>query len=425
MNKRANLLKHVKGASGWRYYPVVWLRNGSVRPNHVLVNGTAEHHQEGFYSIEWYEHGRRRRQAVGKEASEAQAALERHLHHLRGLALGFKAGQEAQESKRSLVEACGEFLDLYRPSTGRKVKTYQAYRMALEYFQESCPKRYLEEIDRRDLQHFTAFLMSKKEHDPRTAHNKLAVVAQFLKANNISRLLKKGDWPSYVEREPEVYESEELDRLFAACDLRNRVLFEFFLMTGMRDAEVRHTCWTDVSPRHFVRVKSKPEWQFTPKNWEEREVPIPDKLMVSLNEYRRVIGTGSRLLFPSPLGQPDRHFLRTLKRIAWTAALNCGFCKSDKGLCRQGPTCERWFLHKFRATYATMQLQGNVDLRTLQALLGHKDLASTMRYLKPARHERVLQQVNSIFGGCSNGRTGGCLTEGKMEVVAISKDGIA
>jgi integrase/recombinase XerD len=400
MNKRANLLKHVKNISGWRYYPVVWLRNGSVRPNHVLVNGKAEHHPEGFYSIEWYEHGRRRRQAVGKEASEAQAALERHLHRLRGLALGIEVRHEAKEPKRLLVEACGEFLDLYRPSTGRKVKTYQAYRMALEYFQESCPKRYLEEIGRRDLQHFTAFLVGKKEHDPRTAHNKLAVVAQFLKANNIPGLLKKGDWPSYVEREPEAYESEELDKLFATCDLRNRVLFEFFLMTGMRDAEVRHTCWTDLSPRQFVRVKSKPEWQFTPKNWEEREVPVPDKLMKSLTEYRHaMVAGGSRLLFPAPSGQPDRHFLRTLKGIGWQADLNCGSCKTDKGHCRQGPYCEHWFLHKFRATYATMQLQGGVDLRTLQTLLGHKDLASTMRYLKPARDARVLQQVNRIFAG--------------------------
>jgi integrase/recombinase XerD len=397
MNKRANLLKHVKTSSEWRYYPVVWLQNGSVRPNYVLVNGKAEHHPEGFYSIEWYEHGRRRRQAVGKEASEAHAALERHLHYLRGLELGVEVRQEAKELKRLLIDACGEYLDLYRPSTGKKVKTYQAYRMALAHFQESCSKRYLEEIDRRDLQRFTAFLIGKKEHDPRTAHNKLAVVAQFLKANNIPGLLKKGDWPSYVEREPEVYEPEELDRLFAACDLRNRVLFQFFLMTGMRDAEVRHTCWTDVSPRQFVRVKSKPQWQFTPKNWEEREVPTPDKLMESLREYRQVIGTGSQLLFPAPWGQPDRHFLRALKGIAWTAGLNCGCCRSDKGHCRQGPYCERWFLHKFRATYATMQLQGNVDLRTLQALLGHKDLASTMRYLKPARDARVLQQVNTIF----------------------------
>src|SRR5438132_11909996 len=102
MNKRANLLKHVKGASGWRYYPVVWLRNGSVRPNHVLVNGKVEHHQEGFYSIERYEHGRRRRQAVGEEASGAQAALQRHLYRLRVRALGFNAGEDAQELRTSL-----------------------------------------------------------------------------------------------------------------------------------------------------------------------------------------------------------------------------------------------------------------------------------------------------------------------------------
>lgn len=403
MNKRANLLKQVKGGSGWRYYPVVWLRNGSVRPNYVLVNGKVEHHPEGFYSIEWYEHSRRRRQAVGKEASEAQAALERHVHHLRGLALGLEVRQVAQESRRLLGYACSEFLDFYRPSASKKRKTYQAYRVALEQFQTSCSKRYLEEIDRRDLQQFTAFLLSQKRHEPRTAHNKLAIVAQFLKACNVVGLLKKGDWPSYVEQEPEAYEPEELDRLFDACDLRNRVLFEFFLMTGMRDAEVRHICWSDVSSRQFARVKSKPEWHFTPKNWEEREVPIPDKLMASLNEYRRAIGMGSQLLFPTPSGKPDRHYLRTLKNIAWTAGLNCGACKTDKGHCRQGPYCEHWFLHKFRATYATMQLQGGVDLRTLQALLGHKDLASTMRYLKPARDQRVLQQVNSIFAGYSNG----------------------
>jgi len=78
----------------------------------------------------------------------------------------------------SLVEACREFLDLYRPSAGRKVKTYQAYRVALENFQESCPKRFLEEIDRRDLQHFTGFLITKKEHDPRTAHSWLTRLRQ-------------------------------------------------------------------------------------------------------------------------------------------------------------------------------------------------------------------------------------------------------
>jgi hypothetical protein len=308
MNKRANLLKHVKGGSGWRYYPVVWQQNGRLRPNYVLVNGKAERHPEGFYSIEWCENGSPRRQAVGEEASAAQAALYRHRHRLRGLALGMEVHQGPKEpTKRFLAVACDEFLDGYRPSSGKKAKTYHAYRMALEYFQEFCSKRYIEQIDRHDLQRFTAFLMGKKAHDPRTAYNKLAVVAQFLKANNIPKLLKKGDWPSYVEREPEVYEQEELEGLFAACDLRNRVVFEFFLTTGMRDAEVRHMCWNDVSPRQFARVKAKPEWRFTPKNWEEREVPIPNRLMESLRDYSSAIGTGSRLLFPAQSGQPDRH----------------------------------------------------------------------------------------------------------------------
>src|SRR5712692_9350180 len=139
MNKRANLLKHVKGSSGWRYYPVVWLQNGSVRSNYVLVKGKAEHHPEGFCWIEWYEQGRRRRQAVGKEASEAQAALDRHVHRLQGLALGIEVRQEARP-KRSIGDACGEFLDFYRPSSDRKVKSYQAYRMELDQLEQACPK---------------------------------------------------------------------------------------------------------------------------------------------------------------------------------------------------------------------------------------------------------------------------------------------
>ena len=44
-------------------------------------------------------------------------------------------------------------------------------------------------------------------------------------------------------------------------------------------------------------------------------------------------------------------------------------------------------LHKFRATFATHALQGGVDLRTVQSWMGHTDLASTMRYLRPARGE--------------------------------------
>jgi len=53
--------------------------------------------------------------------------------------------------------------------------------------------------------------------------------------------------------------------------------------------------------------------------------------------------------------------------------------------------------HKFRATFATRCLWAGVDLRTVQQWLGHSDMESTMRYLKPSRSQHVRDKVNEIF----------------------------
>jgi integrase len=44
-----------------------------------------------------------------------------------------------------------------------------------------------------------------------------------------------------------------------------------------------------------------------------------------------------------------------------------------------------------------MHLRAGVDLTTVQTWMGHKDLESTMRYLKPARDKEALQKVNVTF----------------------------
>jgi site-specific recombinase XerD len=56
-----------------------------------------------------------------------------------------------------------------------------------------------------------------------------------------------------------------------------------------------------------------------------------------------------------------------------------------------------WWLHKFRATFATMHLWDGVDLRTVMNWMGHKNIASTMRYLKPNRGLAVRAKVESTF----------------------------
>ncbi len=154
---------------------------------------------------------------------------------------------------------------------------------------------------------FHAFLRDDKEQAPRSCWNKFATVMSFLKAQGIRGLVGKNDWPRFTEEEPEIYEQEELDKLFAKCDAEERLWYEFFLMTGMREQEVMYTYWSDVNlGASTVRVSHKPDRGWTPKAYKEREIPIPSKLV-------------------------------SLKAVAERA-------KVDK---------EDFWLHKFRATFAT------------------------------------------------------------------------
>jgi integrase/recombinase XerD len=72
--------------------------------------------------------------------------------------------------------------------------------------------------------------------------------------------------------------------------------------------------------------------------------------------------------------------LRRLKEVAKRAGMDPDSC----------------WLHKFRASFAIHALQGGIGLRTVQSWMGHTDLASTMRYLRPARGEKIQAQVEAL-----------------------------
>jgi site-specific recombinase XerD len=58
---------------------------------------------------------------------------------------------------------------------------------------------------------------------------------------------------------------------------------------------------------------------------------------------------------------------------------------------------ERFWLHKFPAAFATRCLLAGVDLCTVQQWLGHSDVVSILRYLKPSRSQQVRERVNELF----------------------------
>ena len=379
-SREVNLTKRVQTPRGTRYCRVVLGSNGRIRPDVVVVNGRPERHSEGSYYLEWREKGRRVRLSVGNDAQDAAARRQRKEAELRALNNGVPIMPEPGDGHRSVAAAIADFLE--ETELTKKPKTLAAYTTALNYFTESCRKLYLDEIERYDLLKFASFLRDEKKQSPRSVYNKFETVMAFLKANGIRGLVGKNDWPRYTEEEPEMYEQEELDKLFNACNEHERLWYEFFLMTGMREQEVMYTYWSDVNfGASTVRVSHKPDRNWTPKAYKEREIPIPSKLVKKLKVWKAKADKTCGLVFPTSGCNPKLDFLDCLKACAERAELGK----------------DNFWLHKFRSTFATRCLWAGVDLRTVQQWLGHNDMESTMRYLKPSRSEKVREKVNEIF----------------------------
>ena len=415
--QQINITRRMKTSKGWRFYPVV-LANGRVQPGFVMIEGREVEHPEGEgnggYYLDWTEpseKGERKRVriAAGKTASEAQEKREYQQKQMAFQQAAKEAGVKvpaANDNRRRIQTAIEAFLN--ETEANKKPATLKAYKTDLGYFAKHIHKGYLEEIDRHDMLTFKKYLKDKGLSD-RSIANKFLNVCTFLNSQGISARddldIKKGDRPVVVEEEVEIYEQDELDKFFAACDPEQKLWFEFFLYTGMREKEVMHCIWRNVNyAAGTISVKrlskgvltAAPHLEWTPKAYHEREIPVPKRLLDSLKKFQAEGKANCPLIFPTSGCRPKSNFLDECKDIARRAGLNCGHCAT----CKTG-RCEHWFLHKFRATFGTTCLRNGVDLRTVQHWMGHKDLESTMRYLKPHRGEEARKKVEAVWAAAS------------------------
>ena len=357
---------------------------GRIRPGFAMVDDEPERHESAVYVLRYVKDGKPTWETVGPDANLALAALDRKNHELNGAKLGIApvASASIATPGKSLAAAIKDYLEEVEQT--KKPGTYDQYEVALRYFGESCKKSHIQSLDRKDMLAYAVFLKDKKKLCPRTAYNKFQSVMTFLGNHDLAGIVRKGDWPPYTEANVEIYEQAELDEFFAGCTDRERLWFRFFLMTGMREQEVMYTAWSDVDfEQSTVKVTAKLGW--TPKAYKEREIPIPSSLLAELSSIKPAKLKG--LIFGTSDKDPRTNFLEICKAIAVRAGLDRDDC----------------YLHKFRATFATMHLRAGVDLRTVQEWMGHTDLASTMRYLKPNGGPGVRQKVNATFSSFGNG----------------------
>ena len=407
---RVNIIKYVKHADRWRFAPVARRFSGSIHWDYVLIDGLPQPHPEGKYFIEWREGGVRRRKSVGSIPSVILAEAQRQRALLDAKAAGIEVAEsESKPLTRQLFLADAIERYLRDVKMNKSESTFRHYSHTLDLFKKSLAKATVDAIDRDDMMDFQASLY-KLGLSARTVKHKAIIVTSFLKTVGVRNLLGKGDWPTYTEEDPQIYIPEELQKFFDNCTPDEFLLFQFFLHSGFRDGEVRHAEWPDLDFNHgVVKVTHKEanrsqKWSFDPKSRRTREVPLPDFLLDRLRDAKKK--SKSKLMFPSkahskapkarPGGKPSDEFLEYCKVIALRAGLNCGDCENAAGeLCAVAPCCERFYLHKFRATFATMHLQSGVDILTVSKWLGHKELKTTMRYLTAARGEDVRKKVNA------------------------------
>jgi integrase/recombinase XerD len=407
---RVNIVKTVKSENKWITVPVQE-KNGKIVRDHVLIRGKDEHHPEGRYYLDWYEDGKKRRQAV-PDFDDLVPAARAKFAELQARSAGIlielpsrqvRSGRTDPAAKNdpnrlSMTVAVEQYLDYCK--TQRSLRTYRTYRPALlSYFLPSYTrtKEFVDEVKRQDILDYIGFCFDRGL-SARSVYDKTVTVLTLLKRHGHKSLLEKSDWPSYVETIRPVYEVDEIHTLLRHATPYEALLIKFFLGSGFRNRETRFLAWYDIDFRNsLVRVTSKPIWKFNPKNYEERSVPLPTPLIELLREMKGSRKAGAAdLVFPNTKGKPDTLHIETIKKVAWRAKLNCGQCVSENGYKgAEGPYCERIFLHKFRHTFATQHLRDGIDIRTLQNWLGHRSIKSTMVYLKGIQSRDALTKVNA------------------------------
>jgi integrase len=258
-------------------------------------------------------------------------------------------------------------------------------------FMRVVKKTFVDEITREDMFAFHRALRKRGCQD-RTVANKHSRAASWLHFAGVAKDLLPPK-PRFEEQLPTINDRDQISTLSANADPAKRMMIDLALKLGLRDGELRHAEFGDIDwAESTIRVRGKPKFNFRVKTWEQRVVPIPEDLLLELKRWK-VQHSGCSLILGTKSGRPDSKMLRILKKLARNSGLNSGRCEGCQSKNRE---CPEYTLHRFRRTYITTLLRNGIDLRTVQAYAGHKDITSTMRYLRPASAKEALAKLNAI-----------------------------
>lgn len=234
---------------------------------------------------------------------------------------------------------------------------------------------------------------------PRTRARRLSTLRQFMiwmvadgyRTDNPVQFL---DSPKLPESLPKSLDEEEVLRLLAAAqklpppdDLRMEAALELLYAGGLRISELLGLKIQDISPQ-------KSALMITGKGGKERLVPITELALqraldwLAFRDKDGPIPHTDQLLSGRDREMNRQSFSLLLKKIARIAGIDAS---------RVSP-------HILRHSFATHMLNRGADLRTLQALLGHADIATTQIYTRtrPDRLKGLVASAHPLAKNAEN-----------------------
>lgn len=253
-----------------------------------------------------------------------------------------------------------------RGFAARTQESYVAAVVALAKHYHRCP----DTLSSEELQAYLLFLITEKKLAYASV-NQAACAFRFLFERVLKRANARFDIPmaKVPKRLPQILSREEVARLIgAARTLRGRTLLMTTYAAGLRVSEVCALQVADIESapdRMCLKVRQG-------KGAQDRYTLLSPRLLDTLRRYwcdRRP----RQWLFPNPSG--------TAPIDPTTAQRTYAAARDAAGIAREGG------IHTLRHCFATHLLESGVDLPTIQRLLGHGHISTTMRYLHLARSQ--------------------------------------
>lgn len=273
-----------------------------------------------------------------------------------------------------------KFLEMMIAEKGASQNTFRAYLSDLEKFtlflKQVSRKSDILKTDKKDIKSY----LSELENESITAKSqsrKLSTLNSFflfamsegvIEENPTSGIFS----PSVGKSLPKYLSREEIETLINTAKKINnnrgiRLDFQLELLyaTGMRVSELVSLPLNAIVKNQFIEVMGK--------GAKERLVPLNDIVIQKFEKYKNIRGTFIPLNNSSKFMFPSSSFKGYLTRDAFFKQL-----KNVAGIAGVSP--QRVSPHVFRHSFASHLVQGGADLRAVQTMLGHSDIATTQIY---------------------------------------------